>query len=117
MRWFPDRTFIVTTDGGYATHEPAEPAARSGRRPPLISVFHPNANLVGPAPEYSGYGRPRVKGQDLAAPAQVVSHAITSVRRWLWLEWVLAIAGHRGAFQKLAHGLRRIVLNGLAPAS
>jgi hypothetical protein len=45
------------------------------------------------------------------------SDAITAVRRWLWLEWVLAIPGHRGAFQKLKPGLRQILLNGLAPAA
>ncbi len=45
------------------------------------------------------------------------SDAITAVRRWLWLEWVLAVPGHRDAFQKLAPGLRRIILNGLAPAA
>ena len=45
------------------------------------------------------------------------SDAITAVRRWLWLEWVLAIPGHRHAFQKLKPGLRQILLNGLAPAA
>jgi hypothetical protein len=261
MRWFPDRTFIVTADGGYATHELAELAARSGHRLILISLFYPDANLVEPAPAYSGMGRPRVKGRDLADPAQVVadapqrqalkvawygggrrrvetvtgtglwyrkgrplvelrwvfvhdlsgthrdsyffttdktmsvgsligtdtgrwniettfeevrsylhvettrgwsrntvlrvgpclsglytvvawvyaelpgrwsrfrmvdwpgkrdvtfSDAITSVRRWLWLEWVLAVPDHRETFQKLPAGLRRIVLNGLAQAA
>jgi hypothetical protein len=45
------------------------------------------------------------------------SDAITVVRRCLWLEWILAIPGHRGAFQKLKPGLRQILLNGLAPAA
>jgi hypothetical protein len=45
------------------------------------------------------------------------SDAITAVRRWLWLEWVLAIPGHRAAFQKLKPGFRRLLLNGLAPAA
>jgi hypothetical protein len=45
------------------------------------------------------------------------SDAITAVRRWLWWEWVLAIPGHRDAFQKLKPGLRQILLNGLAPAA
>ena len=45
------------------------------------------------------------------------SDAITAVRRWLWLEWVLAIPGHRDAFQKLKPGMRQIVLNGLAQAA
>lgn len=45
------------------------------------------------------------------------SDAITAVRRWLWLEWVLALPGDREAFQKLRPGLRRLLLNGLAPAA
>jgi hypothetical protein len=261
MRWLPDRTFVITADGGYATHELAELAARTPRRLTLVSLFYPNANLVEPPPPYSGVGRPRVKGKDLPSPAEVVeatkhrkilqvgwygggrrkvevvtgdgrwcksgrplvevrwvfvhdlsgthrdeyffttdmmmsvsslietytgrwniettfeevrsylhvqttrgwsrntvlrmapclfglytfvvwlyadlpgrsarvgrvnwpgkrdvtfSDAITAVRRWLWLEWVLAILGHREAFQKLRPEFRQILLNGLAPAA
>jgi hypothetical protein len=260
-RWFPDRTFVVTADGGYATHELAELAARTRRKWTLVSLFYPDANLVEPPPAYSGKGRPRVRGKALPSPAEVVasveqrhvlevawygggrrrvetvtgtglwyksgyplvelrwvfvhdltgthrdqyffttdptmsvqsliatytgrwniettfeevrsylhmettrgwsrntvlrvgpclfglytivawlyaemprrwsrvalvtwpgkrdvtfSDAITAVRRWLWLEWVLAIPGHRDAFQKLKPGIRQIVLNGLAPAA
>jgi hypothetical protein len=49
-------------------------------------------------------------------PEVTFSDAITAVRRWLWVEWVFGRPGHRAAFQKLGGGLRRIVLNGLAPA-
>ncbi len=45
------------------------------------------------------------------------SDAITAVRRWLWVEWVFAIPGHREAFSKLRGPFRQIVLNGLAPAA
>lgn len=45
------------------------------------------------------------------------SDAITAVRRWLWLEWVLAIPGHREAFSKLSGPFRQILLNGLAPGA
>jgi hypothetical protein len=261
LRWSPGRTFVCTADGNYATHELAELAARSPGRLTFVSKFYPDANLVAPPPEYSGKGRPRVKGSDLPGPAEVVrealarqpvevawygggrrrvevvtgtgswykggrplvpvrwvfvhdrtgthrdeyffttdptmtaaaliatytgrwniettfqevrsylglettrgwsrdtvlrvepclfglytvvawlyadlparfarvrvvdwpgkrhvtfSDAITAVRRWLWLEWVLAIPGHREAFSKLSGGLRQILLNGLAPAS
>jgi hypothetical protein len=44
------------------------------------------------------------------------SDAITAVRRWLWVEWVLAIPGHREAFSKLRGPLRQILLNNLAPS-
>lgn len=260
-RWFPDRTFVVTGDGNYNSHELAELAARTLRKWTLVSLFYPDANLFEPPPPYSGSGRPRVKGKKLPSPAEVVgntkqrqtlvvawygggqrrvevvtgtgmwyksgrplvnlrwvfvhdksgthrdeyffttdatmsvrslieaytgrwniettfeevrsylrvqttrgrsrdtvlrmgpclfglytvvawlyaelpgrwtrvrvvdwpgkrdvtfSDAITAVRRWLWLEWVLAIPGHRDPFQKLKPGLRRILLNGLAPAA
>jgi len=45
------------------------------------------------------------------------SDAITAVRRWLWVEWVFAVPGHREAFSKLGRPLRQILLNGLAPAA
>jgi hypothetical protein len=45
------------------------------------------------------------------------SDAITAVRRWLWLEWVFAIPGHREAFQKLSRPFRSLLLHGLAPAA
>jgi hypothetical protein len=261
MRWFPERTFVLAADGNYATHELAELAARTPRRLTLVSLFYANAHLVGPKPEYSGKGRPRVKGEDRPSPADVVaateqrpgmevawygggrrrvevvtgtgwwykkrrplvelrwvfvhdrsgthrdeyffttdvtmdvallietytgrwniettfeeirsylrmqttrgwsretvlrvgpclfglytlvawlyaelpkrwrrvrvvdwpgkrdvtfSDAITAVRRWLWLEWVLAIPGHRDAFQKLKPGFQQILLNGLTQAA
>lgn len=50
-------------------------------------------------------------------PEVTFSDAITAVRRWLWAEWVFAQPGHREAFEKLGSGLRRILLNGLAPAA
>jgi hypothetical protein len=261
MRWFPDRRFTCTGDGGYGTHEFASFAARHRRRLTLVSRFYHDANLVAPKPVYSGKGRPRVKGDDLPRPAEVVrdaakryrtkvdwygggqrrvevvsgsgcwfrsgkglvpvtwvfvhdltgthrdeyffttdqamspeaviaaytgrwniettfeelrsfiglettrgwkrntvlraepclfglytvvvllyarlparwrrvravnwpgkrdvtfSDAITAVRRWLWLEWVFATPGHRGALGKLRGGLRRILFNALAPAA
>jgi hypothetical protein len=260
-RWFPDRTLVVTADGGYASHELAELAVRAPRKWTLVSLFYPDANLFEPPPPYSNSGRPRIKGNELPSPAEVVentkqrqtlvvawygggrrrvevvtgtglwyksgrplvnlrwvfvhdksgthrdeyffttdptmsvrsvietytcrwniettfeevrsylrvqttrgwsrdtvlrvgpcllglytivtwlyaelpwrwsrvravdwpgkrdvtfSDAITVVRRWLWLEWVLAIPGHRDTFQKLEPGLRRILLNGLAPVA
>src|SRR5271166_1980608 len=76
LRWFPDRRFICTADGNYATHDLAELAVQYTERLTFVSKFYPDANLVTPPPNYSGKGRPRVKGRDLPAPAQVV--AITS---------------------------------------
>ena len=60
----------------------------------------------------------RVRAVDWPGKRDVTfSDAITAVRRWLWLEWIFATPGHRGAFSKLGGGLRRILLNALAPAA
>jgi len=45
------------------------------------------------------------------------SDAITAVRRWLWVEWVFAIPGHRQAFSKLSRPFRALLLYALAPAA
>src|SRR5436190_998227 len=73
MRWSPDRTFVVTADGGYATPELAVLAPKTPRRLTVVSLFYRDANLGEPPPEYSGKGRPRVKGKDLPSPAEVVA--------------------------------------------
>jgi DDE superfamily endonuclease len=45
------------------------------------------------------------------------SDAITAVRRYLWVEGVFALSGHREAFEKLGRPLQQILLQGLAPAA
>lgn len=45
------------------------------------------------------------------------SDALTAVRRWLWVEWVFAIPGHRTAFAKLSRPFQQMLLAGLAPAA
>jgi hypothetical protein len=45
------------------------------------------------------------------------SDAITVVRRYLWVEGVFSLSGHREAFEKLGGPLRQILLQGLAPAA
>jgi DDE superfamily endonuclease len=45
------------------------------------------------------------------------SDAITAVRRYLWVEGVFSISGHREAFEKLGRPLQQILLQGLAPAA
>jgi hypothetical protein len=96
MRWFPERKFVCTADGNYATHELAELATRHRGRLTFISKFYPNANLVEPPPSYSGKGRPRVKGQYLPAPVQVV--ASTTERRRMDVAWYgRADAGSRSS--------------------
>ena len=68
MRWFPDRTFVVTADGNYATHELAELAARSAKRLTLVSVFYPAANLVEPPPPTRAWDV--LESRDRSCPAR-----------------------------------------------
>jgi hypothetical protein len=75
LRWSPDRRFVCGGDGTYGRHEFASLAARHPGRLAVVSRFHPRANLVAPPPPYSGHGRPRVKGEDLPRPADVVATA------------------------------------------
>jgi len=78
-RWFPDRSFILSGDGGFSTQQLAGTAARSQvRRGPLTLVgkLSPRANLYAPPPaRQKRKGRPRLKGRKLAAPATVVQKA------------------------------------------
>lgn len=85
LRWFPGRAFVGTADGNYATHELSELAARYPDRLTFVSKFYPDANLVAPPPAYAGKGRPRVKGEDLPAPTEVVQDALT--RQTLEVAW------------------------------
>ena len=81
VRWFPDRRFVFLGDGGYGSHELARffrRLRRRGRRATLVSRFHPKANLYTEPPppppgKKSGGGRPRVKGEKLPSPQQVVA--------------------------------------------
>jgi GNAT superfamily N-acetyltransferase len=60
----------------------------------------------------------RVRVVDWLGKSDVTfSDAITAVRRWLWVEWVFSLTGHRETFEKLGGPLKQIVLQGLAPAA
>ena len=69
---------------------------------------------------YSQLPRPYRRQHGVAWPGKqnvTFSDAITAVRRWLWLEWVFAIPGYKGAFEKLTRPFRCLLLNALAPAA
>jgi DDE superfamily endonuclease len=77
-RWFPQRQFVCTADGNFATHPLARFAARHRRRLTLVSRFYADAALYAPpppAPRQRGKGRPRVKGAKQATPEEVVAQA------------------------------------------
>jgi hypothetical protein len=82
--------------------------------PCLFSLYTVVAWLYAELP--ARYARQR--GIDWPGKRDVAfADAITAVRRWLWVEWVFAIPGHRQAFSKLPAPFRQILLNGLAPAA
>jgi hypothetical protein len=83
LHWFPERSFVFAGDGGYGTHELARTAARRPKRLTLVSRFYADANLYAPPPARAGrrVGRPRVKGNKLPSPEQVVASREQRQRR------------------------------------
>jgi hypothetical protein len=84
-RWYPGRTFVCTAGDTYPSHDLAESASRSPRRPTFVSRFDPNANRVASPPPSAGAGRPRVKGDELPSPTEVVQG--TATRHGLEVAW------------------------------
>src|SRR5262249_14293145 len=74
-RWFPDRQFLVAGDASYGSHETASLARHQAGQVHVVSKFPPNPTCEGPPPPYTGHGRPRVKGQKLPPPQEVVAQA------------------------------------------
>lgn len=109
LRWFPERSFVFVGDANYGTHEVARFCHRQRSRLALISKFHPQANLVQPPPRYRGKGRPRVKGDALPKPAQLVQQ--TPKRTHLSVSWYgggqrqVETLSRAGQWYKSGHGL------------
>jgi hypothetical protein len=90
QRWFPDRVFLCTADGSYASHELARFAQQHRQRLGYVSRFYPDAGLYAPPPAAvpgakKPKGRPRVKGDKQDTPQQVV--AKTSRRQRCRVAW------------------------------
>jgi hypothetical protein len=116
QRWFPDRTFVVAADGGYASHELAKSCATTRQRLRLVSRFYPKAALyeLPPAPKRTAkgnkpVGRPRVKGAKRDTPEQVV--AKTKERTRLRVSWYgggernVAVVSETAHWYKAGQGL------------
>jgi len=67
---FPQKTFILLGDGGYATADLADFCSRHGH--PLVSRCRPDLALFAPPPTRTQgqMGRPRLKGRRLDSPQQ-----------------------------------------------
>jgi DDE superfamily endonuclease len=87
IRWFPHRHFIFIGDTGYGTSETARFCQRHRRHLTVVSKFYGDAALYEPPPPRTRrtVGRPRVKGQKLASPQEVVAH--TAKRTSLTVAW------------------------------
>jgi len=108
MMWCPDRSFVFAGDAGYGSHEVARFCHRHGSRLTLVSKFVPDANLYEPPPPYSGRGRPRVKGEAMPKPVDVVA---ASVPARLIVGWYgggtreVGVVSGIGHWYKSGHGL------------
>jgi uncharacterized protein YerC len=82
VRWFPERPFIFVGDTGYGTSETARFCGKHGRHLTLVSKFYGDAALYKPPPPRTRHtmGRPRVKGQKLASPQEVVANSVNRTR-------------------------------------
>jgi hypothetical protein len=107
LRWFPQRRFVLSGDDNYGSHEMARFAARHDRLE-LVSKFAADARLYEPPPPYAGHGRPRVKGDKVPAPQEVVAR---STRTALNVAWYgggrrdVAIVSGTGQWYKAGQGL------------
>jgi hypothetical protein len=87
LRWFPERQFVFSGDGGFGTHDLARFAQRRHGRLTVVSRFYPDANLYAPPPQRTRNkkgGRPRKKGKKLPSPRKVVAR---SKRQRLTVSW------------------------------
>jgi DDE superfamily endonuclease len=75
MRWFPERHFLFVGETGYGTRETARFCHKPCPHLTVVSQFSGDAALDEPPPPRTRRtrGRPRVKGQKLASPHEVVA--------------------------------------------
>lgn len=74
LRWFPQRKFRFSGDGGYGTHPLARFASRQPRLT-LVSKFYKDANFYNLPPKRKAgtKGRPRVRGRKQPSPEAIVT--------------------------------------------
>jgi len=111
-RWFPERHFLCTADGNFASHDLARFAAQRRRRLSLVSRFYADAALYAPPPPRSAknkVGRPRRKGAKQPSPQEVV--AAQRRRRRLNVAWYgggrrdIAVVSGKGQWYRSGEGL------------
>ena len=120
-RWFPERTFSLAADGGFASHDLAAFAGRQQQRLSLVSRFYPAAALYELPPvvvldakgKRGGSGRPRVKGAKRDTPEQAVAKAKGMTRlRVSWYgggERDVEVVTGTGHWYKAGQGLAQVL--------
>jgi hypothetical protein len=81
--------------------------------PCLFGLYTVVALLYQALPEAKRSGRVAWPGKE----GVTFSDALTSVRRWLWREWVFPQAGGATAVEELPEPLREVLFYALAPAA
>ena len=86
LRWFPQRKFVFSGDGGFGTPPLARFAARQARLA-LVSKFYQAANFHHPRPQRKAgtQDRPRIQGHKQASPEAIVAQ--TRGRQRLNVSW------------------------------
>lgn len=80
-RWLPNRTLIVVGDSTYAALDFLHHCQTLRQPVTVITRLRVDAALYEPAPAYSGRGRPRLKGQRLPTPQQLIENPTTTWTR------------------------------------
>ena len=70
MRWFPDRRFVCTADGNYATHDLAELATHYSQAIDLHQQVLPRCQLGGPTAGLLPQGASSSQGEEVARPCR-----------------------------------------------
>jgi uncharacterized protein YerC len=86
-RWFPARQFLFVGDPGCGTSETARVCRKHRPHLTLVRTCYGDAALYAPPPPRTRgtMGRPRVEGQKLASPQEVVAN--TAARTRLMVTW------------------------------
>jgi DDE superfamily endonuclease len=80
-RWLPNRTLIVVGDSTYAALDFLHHCQTLRQSVTVITRLRVDAALYEPAPAYAGKGRPRLKGQRLPTPQQLIDDPTTAWTR------------------------------------
>jgi hypothetical protein len=110
MRTLPDRRFVLVGDSADGTHAVARFCHRHRDRLTRVSKCHPEVNLFA-LPVPSGRGRPRVKGERLPKPSEVVAIRPPRSRRRRVVPWYgggdrnVAVLSGAGNWYKSGRGL------------